>query len=403
MKWGQAIADTWFKSFNTAPIESIIILALAGAKFLGLEEKIASAMMTAIGLQGVSLAIPLVITVTSLAFAYEIGKEKEELKNNISELGDEEGRIASGTGIMDKAALYQYDTENANMAVTQAGVDAFLENMESVSTFFSEWGEDIQFNIQKVSDTLTELFSVETWEALGEQLKTWFQEDILAPFVEFFTEWGEDIQIGVDKCWEALKSLFLPETWQAVWEQLKNWFDDTIKPWLSKEKWLELLSGIMEALPQPIQNAIKSAIALLNSFINTINEVLKIEWDAFYFKGKKIFDGGSFQLLTIPNIPTFSVGGFPEDGLFMANHGELVGQFSNGKTAVANNAQIIDGIKYGVKEAVSDVLTPYLADIAQNTRETANKDFKTYIGDKEIARASERGRRAMGLQLITEF
>lgn len=44
-------------------------------------------------------------------------------------------------------------------------------------------------------------------------------------------------------------------------------------------------------------------------------------------------------------IKTYSVGGFPEDGLFMANHSELVGRFSNGKTAVANNQQITDGIE----------------------------------------------------------
>lgn len=42
---------------------------------------------------------------------------------------------------------------------------------------------------------------------------------------------------------------------------------------------------------------------------------------------------------------SYSVGGFPEDGLFFANHSELVGQFSNGKTAVANNAQITAGIE----------------------------------------------------------
>ena len=35
----------------------------------------------------------------------------------------------------------------------------------------------------------------------------------------------------------------------------------------------------------------------------------------------------------------------------MANHGELVGQFSNGKTAVANNEQIIEGITRGVAQA----------------------------------------------------
>lgn len=45
------------------------------------------------------------------------------------------------------------------------------------------------------------------------------------------------------------------------------------------------------------------------------------------------------------NITRYSVGGFPEDGLFMANHSELVGKFSNGKTAVANNEQITKGIE----------------------------------------------------------
>ncbi len=97
----------------------------------------------------------------------------------------------------------------------------------------------------------------------------------------------------------------------------------------------------------------------------------------------------------------FKTGGFPEDGLFMANHGELVGGFSNGKTAVANNAQIIDGIEGGVERAVSRVLAPYLADIAQNTRETANKEFATYIGDREIAKANNRGQRQLGAMLIT--
>lgn len=51
---------------------------------------------------------------------------------------------------------------------------------------------------------------------------------------------------------------------------------------------------------------------------------------------------------------TYATGGFPEDGLFFANHSELVGKFSNGKTAVANNEQIVEGIKRGVSEAMSE-------------------------------------------------
>ena len=58
-------------------------------------------------------------------------------------------------------------------------------------------------------------------------------------------------------------------------------------------------------------------------------------------------------------LPKYSAGGFPEDGLFMANHSELVGKFSNGKTAVANNAQITQGIEEaayrGMMRALSSV------------------------------------------------
>lgn len=57
--------------------------------------------------------------------------------------------------------------------------------------------------------------------------------------------------------------------------------------------------------------------------------------------------------------PAYANGGFPEDGLFFANHSELVGKFSNGKTAVANNAQIVEGIKAGVYEAVAMAMSQY--------------------------------------------
>ena len=38
--------------------------------------------------------------------------------------------------------------------------------------------------------------------------------------------------------------------------------------------------------------------------------------------------------------------------LFYANSGEMVGGFTNGKTAVANNVQIVEGITQGVYSAM---------------------------------------------------
>lgn len=89
-------------------------------------------------------------------------------------------------------------------------------------------------------------------------------------------------------------------------------------------------------------------------------------------------------------IPAYEVGGFPEDGLFFANHNELVGRFDNGRTAVANNTNIQSGIKEGVKEAVAEILAPYLQQIAQNTRETADKDFNVDVDGRSLVSAYDR-------------
>ena len=78
---------------------------------------------------------------------------------------------------------------------------------------------------------------------------------------------------------------------------------------------------------------------------------------------------------------------FPEDGLFMANRKELVGQF-NGRNAVVNNYQIESGIEKAVYNG-------YMRAHAQDTREvsvleeilTAVREGKTIsIDGREIVR-----------------
>ena len=96
-------------------------------------------------------------------------------------------------------------------------------------------------------------------------------------------------------------------------------------------------------------------------------------------------------------IPTYAVGGFPEDGWFRASHGEIMGQFDNGQSVVANNDQITAGIA----QAVSQSLVPILNDIAQSSRETANKDLSLSVDSREIARASNTGQQKIGKSLIS--
>jgi hypothetical protein len=90
-----------------------------------------------------------------------------------------------------------------------------------------------------------------------------------------------------------------------------------------------------------------SLLASARTFIRQLNQVLS---------SVSFSSGGAAQSLigkTPRMIPAFATGGFPEDGMFYANSGELVGRFANGRTAVANNAQIIEGIENAVYRAMT--------------------------------------------------
>lgn len=158
------------------------------------------------------------------------------------------------------------------------------------------------------------------------------------------------------KAWEGVKNIF-----KGVWTSLsgivsKVW--DTILHLFTKGG--QIFSGVVEG----IANVFKS---IVNTLIRGINKVIAVPFNAINGLLNNIRNTGIFDLkpfafipynaLPVPRIPTFSTGGFPEDGLFMANRRELVGKFSNGKTAVANNEQIIDGIKQGVYEAVMEAMS----------------------------------------------
>ena len=73
--------------------------------------------------------------------------------------------------------------------------------------------------------------------------------------------------------------------------------------------------------------------------------------------------------------------------------------------AVANNDQIVEsvsvGVSKGVEVAVANALAPYLQQIAQNTREAADKDMTVNLDDRDIFKASERGRKSIGLRIRT--
>ena len=108
---------------------------------------------------------------------------------------------------------------------------------------------------------------------------------------------------------------------------------------------VKVVKGVVNMVISLVETVINAAISAINMFLVLAQTIVRAL-------------GGSFNVKLQPiTLPRFASGGFPEDGLFMANHGELVGQFSNGNTAVANNEQIIEGIKRGVFEAMTAAMS----------------------------------------------
>lgn len=131
----------------------------------------------------------------------------------------------------------------------------------------------------------------------------------------------------------------------------------------------ELMNSLADTIDN---NSWRIRRALSNSFeSNFSGEILDSEGNV---------SRSAFQI-RIPR--AYATGGFPEDGLFFANHNELVGKFSNGKTAVANNKQITDGFKQAFIEGMATVFAN--ANFGQQ-----GGDIVVQIDGQEVFRATQR-------------
>lgn len=122
------------------------------------------------------------------------------------------------------------------------------------------------------------------------------------------------------------------------------------------------LIDVKDETLKPIENSIRDFLRaagisddtwLTSVANNAINDHTHDDTAKINYPVKNDMDDVINSMLHDLGIPGYVSGGFPgEDGLFYANHEELIGKFINGKTAVANNYQITEGIKQAVLEAL---------------------------------------------------
>lgn len=162
------------------------------------------------------------------------------------------------------------------------------------------------------------------------------------------------------------------------------------------EPFSSFFDGLGTSLKTSFKGSINTVIRMFNQFIGWINDKLTFSWDGLSIAGKTIFEGGSIRLASIPKISEiqgYATGGFPSAGeLFIGNENgiEMMGRLGN-QNVVANNNQIVDGIKVGVTEGVMDALIPFLMNTGSNGGDIVVEN--TWItSDEKLYQSTQRGK-----------
>lgn len=164
----------------------------------------------------------------------------------------------------------------------------------------------------------------------------------------------------------------------------KNKFTST-DPWFG-EKWMKSQPGTFENWFDSAKKSIaKKYSGTWLKFAGVVTPKISIQAE-ISGKGKKLSTTSSSTVSA--QWKKYATGGFPTSGeLFMARENglpEMVGSFG-GRTAVANNDQIVEGIEAGVERAMVRALSV----TTQNSDRDINITMR--IGNEDIARATYRG------------
>lgn len=150
-----------------------------------------------------------------------------------------------------------------------------------------------------------------------------------------------------------------------------------------------------------VKNMVNGIIGIFESGVNFIIKMLnKLSWKVPDWV--PVIGGSTFGFNITPvSIPRLKNGGFPdgEDGLFYANHNEMVGKFSNGRTAVANNDQIVAGIRSGVYDA-SQEQNNLLREQNKLLRQMLEKESSGEVNVTTITKAQNRANRRYGKTIV---
>lgn len=323
----------------------------------------------------------------------------------------------------------------------------FGENIKSgISTKWSEftgWWTTTGFYTWWV-ESVSPWFTFEKWYELGqgileglmlkwEEVKTWWNESAIVVWWEenvapWFTikKWSETangIKEGIAQKWIETST-----QWKT---NITKWWNEHVSPWFTKKRWEELLKEIPNVFKNAFKNAANGAIGFLNGVIEGVEKMVNNAIKSLADMARVInkIPGVNIQFetpnISLPRIPQFANGGITLNHTFAEigelNRPEAILPLSDARAmgmiadSIMENTdygcsagngmlegnQIEEAIRKGVRDAVAEILTPYLADIAQNTRETADKDMSVNLDGRDLINELDKKNQSLGFDFRT--
>ena len=187
----------------------------------------------------------------------------------------------------------------------------------------------------------------------------------------------DNLSVAASEGWQEVKKAF-----EEKWNTIHEWLQDNVFPKFTKKYWVDKFWGIVDGAKDALDEFKKKFEGWKANI-----KMPHLSWS--YADGIKV-TGVLKKTLELLNLPTtipklkvswYAQGGFPDVGeLFVAREAgpELVGSIG-GRTAVANNDQIVTAVSEGVAKAVSKVLG----------QGNSSGDVVLKVGELELGRISK--------------
>ncbi len=218
--------------------------------------------------------------------------------------------------------------------------------VQPVGTFFNNLWNGIQTAAITAWDGIKSVYTT---------ISNWFNTTIIQPVSTFFSNlWGGFIS-GAKTAWEGVKQVFgsvatfFHDTFQKAWSGIVKVFS------VAGEIFVDIKNGIVSAFKKVVNGIIGGLNKVVSVPFKGINTALSTIRNISIL-GLTPFSG--LKSISVPSIPLLAAGGMVDTGqMFVAREAgpELVGTIG-GRTAVANNDQIVESVSQGVYRAFSQAM-----------------------------------------------